>query len=91
MRSWWGGSFRALHTIKGSGAMFGFDDLATFTHNLENAFDEVRKGRLEVTPELVDLTLSALDQIRAMVEEGQGEPAGRSGGLRGDSGRGCGR
>jgi len=24
--------FRALHTIKGSGAMFGFEDLATFTH-----------------------------------------------------------
>ncbi len=67
--------FRGLHTIKGSGAMFGFEDLATFTHNLENAFDEVRKGRLEVTPALVDLTLSALDQIRAMVEEGEGESA----------------
>jgi two-component system chemotaxis sensor kinase CheA len=67
--------FRGLHTIKGSGAMFGFEDLATFTHNLENAFDEVRKGRLEVTPALVDLTLCALDQIRAMVEEGEGESA----------------
>ena len=64
--------FRALHTIKGSGAMFGFDALAAFAHKLENAFDEVRKGRLAVTPELVDLTLSALDQIRAMVEEGDG-------------------
>jgi two-component system chemotaxis sensor kinase CheA len=62
--------FRALHTLKGSGAMFGFEDLATFTHNLENAFDEVRNGRLEVSSELVDLTLSALDQIRAMLEEG---------------------
>jgi two-component system chemotaxis sensor kinase CheA len=62
--------FRALHTIKGSGAMFGFEDLATFTHNLENAFDEVRNGRLAVGSELVDLTLSALDQIRAMLEEG---------------------
>jgi two-component system chemotaxis sensor kinase CheA len=62
--------FRALHTIKGSGAMFGFEDLATFTHNLETAFDEVRNGRLEISPELIDLTLSALDQIRAMLEEG---------------------
>jgi two-component system chemotaxis sensor kinase CheA len=67
--------FRALHTIKGSGAMFGFDALAAFAHRLENAFDEVRKGRLAVTPELVDLTLAALDQIRAMVEEGVGETA----------------
>ena len=64
--------FRALHTIKGSGAMFGFDALAAFAHKLENAFDEVRKGRLAVTPALVDLTLSALDQIRAMVEEEEG-------------------
>jgi two-component system chemotaxis sensor kinase CheA len=62
--------FRGLHTIKGSGAMFGFEDLATFTHNLENAFDEVRNGRLDVSSELIDLTLSALDQIRLMLEEG---------------------
>jgi two-component system chemotaxis sensor kinase CheA len=70
-----GNVFRALHTIKGSGAMFGFEDLATFTHNLENAFDEVRKGRLTVNPKLVDLTLSALDQIRAMVAKDGGEAA----------------
>ena len=25
--------FRALHTLKGSGAMFGFDALAAFTHH----------------------------------------------------------
>jgi two-component system chemotaxis sensor kinase CheA len=67
--------FRALHTIKGSGAMFGFDELAAFTHNLETAFDEVRNGRLTITPALIDLTLSALDQIRAMLEEGIGAPA----------------
>jgi len=71
--------FRALHTIKGSGAMFGFEDLAAFTHNLENAFDEVRNGRLVVSSELVDLTLSALDQIRTMLEEGAaGAPAADS-------------
>lgn len=61
--------FRALHTIKGSGAMFGFDLLAAFTHNLETAFDEVRNGRLAISAELIDLTLSALDQIRGMLDE----------------------
>jgi len=64
--------FRGLHTIKGSGAMFGFEDLAAFTHNLENAYDEVRNERLAVSPELVDLTLAALDQMRAMLEEERG-------------------
>ena len=64
--------FRGLHTIKGSGSMFGFEDLASFTHNLENAFDKVRNGGLAVTPELVDLTLGALDQMKAMLEEEPG-------------------
>ena len=64
--------FRALHTIKGSGSMFGFEDLAAFTHHLESAYDEVRNGRLEVGSELIDLTLTALDQIRAMLEEREG-------------------
>jgi len=61
--------FRSMHTIKGSGAMFGFDELAAFTHHLENAFDEVRNERLKVTPELVDLSLAALDQIKGMVDD----------------------
>lgn len=67
--------FRALHTIKGSGAMFGFDVLAAFTHKLETAFQEVREGRLQLNSELIDLTLAALDQIRLMVEEDQGVTA----------------
>ena len=37
-------AFRALHTIKGSGAMFGFENVSSFTHEFETAFDLVRKG-----------------------------------------------
>jgi len=65
--------FRSMHTIKGSGAMFGFDELAAFTHHLETAFDKVRNGRLKVTSDLVDLCLAALDQIRRMVDEPSGQ------------------
>ena len=60
--------FRALHTIKGSGAMFGFEDVAHFTHTIETVFDDVREGRLPVTEELVSLTLKARDLIRLMIE-----------------------
>ena len=71
--------FRALHTIKGSGAMFGFDALAAFTHHIENAFDQVRNGHLGVTPDLISLSLAAVDQIKAMLDEsaggGQADPA----------------
>lgn len=60
--------FRALHTIKGSGAMFGFDDIAAFTHEVETVFDMVRDGRIAVTKELINLALSARDCIRVMLD-----------------------
>src|ERR1700677_4288941 len=66
-------AFRALHTIKGSGSMFGFDDVAAFTHHVENAFDEVRNGKLAATPDLISLTLSAADQIKSMLDEAAGK------------------
>ncbi len=61
-------AFRALHTIKGSGAMFGFDDIASFTHELETVFDLIRQGEVKVTKELVSLALEAKDLIRAMLD-----------------------
>ena len=68
--------FRAMHTIKGSGAMFGFDEIATFTHELETIFDLVREGRMAVTDKLVNLSLSARDQIKAMLDASTGgDPA----------------
>ncbi|MGE4441846.1 MAG: Hpt domain-containing protein, partial [Desulfomicrobium sp.] len=60
--------FRAMHTIKGSGAMFGFEDIASFTHEVETIFDLARTGRIAVTRELLSLTLLARDHILAMVE-----------------------
>lgn len=65
--------FRALHTIKGSGAMYGFEALSRFTHEFETAFDEVRNGRLEAGREFIRLALRARDQILALLEEGCGE------------------
>ncbi|MBG0789247.1 MAG: chemotaxis protein CheA [Desulfovibrionaceae bacterium] len=60
--------FRALHTIKGSGSMFGFEEIADFTHELETVFDKVRNGEAAVTPALCGLSLQARDQIRAMLD-----------------------
>ncbi|WP_028967099.1 chemotaxis protein CheA [Sphingomonas phyllosphaerae] len=60
--------FRGLHTLKGSGAMFGFDALAAFTHHCESAFDRVRKGEVPATAELVSVILSARDHMAALVD-----------------------
>jgi two-component system chemotaxis sensor kinase CheA len=64
--------FRAMHTIKGSGAMFGFDDIAAFTHEVETVFDLVRNEKITVTKTLVNLTLAARDQIKAMLDASGG-------------------
>jgi len=69
--------FRAIHTIKGSGAMFGFDDIAAFTHEIETVFDLVRERKVPVTRDLVDMTLSARDQIRIMVDGDQADETAR--------------
>jgi len=64
--------FRAMHTIKGSGAMFGFDDIAAFTHEVETVFDLVRTGDVEVTKELLDLTLESRDHISELLDVSTG-------------------
>lgn len=66
--------FRTLHTLKGSGAMFGFSALARFTHHFEDAFDRVREGRLAVDARLVDLSLRARDHMTAMLNCGGDGP-----------------
>ncbi|MBR0098786.1 MAG: Hpt domain-containing protein, partial [Treponema sp.] len=62
--------FRAMHTIKGSSAMFGFNEISSFTHEAESAMDQVRNGIIPVTPELIDLMLKARDHIRNLLDAG---------------------
>jgi two-component system chemotaxis sensor kinase CheA len=71
--------FRALHTIKGSGSMFGFEAIAGFTHEVETVFDMVRNGDVEASPLLCSLALRSRDQIRAMLEAGDDEPVDSEG------------
>ncbi|WP_420265222.1 chemotaxis protein CheW [Candidatus Magnetominusculus dajiuhuensis] len=60
-------AFRSMHTLKGSGAMFGFDVLSHFTHDIETVYDLVRSGSMKITQELIDLTFCAKDEILCML------------------------
>lgn len=64
--------FRAMHTLKGSGSMFGFDDVVAVVHEIETVFDLVRAGRLAVTSDLIARTLQARDQIRLLIDHERG-------------------
>ncbi|MGC2112395.1 MAG: chemotaxis protein CheA [Candidatus Korobacteraceae bacterium] len=72
--------FRAIHTIKGSGATAGCVHLARFAHQVEEAFDLAREGRLAITPELIDCALKACDVVRLILEQKseEGEVAGEA-------------
>jgi two-component system chemotaxis sensor kinase CheA len=62
-------AFRALHTLKGSSAMAGFEAVGNFTHALESVFVDLRSGALPVTPELIRHALAAKDHIRGLIED----------------------
>ena len=62
-------AFRSLHTLKGSGAMFGWEALAAFTHHVESAFQMVRDGQMAASHDLVSLTLASLDHLQVLLEQ----------------------
>ncbi|PIE98576.1 MAG: chemotaxis protein CheA [Treponema sp.] len=63
--------FRAAHTLKGGSATVEMNELATFTHAMEDLLDEIRNGKVKVTESVVDMLLSAIDIIKAMLEARQ--------------------
>ncbi|NBZ86720.1 chemotaxis protein CheA [Stagnihabitans tardus] len=65
--------FRALHTLKGGGGMFGFPALSAFVHHFEDAFDLVRMGKISVTRPLLDAALAGRDHVIALLDAG-GDP-----------------
>ncbi len=75
--------FRIFHTLKGSSASMGLEQVATLSHRLEDVLGQVRDGKLEASPELVDFLLSGADGIRALIaqETGSGPTFGRYGEL----------
>ncbi len=71
--------FRAIHTLKGSGATVGLERLSRFAHRVEEVFDAARDGKVEVTPELTDLALRACDLLRVFLADADATPALESG------------
>lgn len=65
--------FRAAHSIKGSSATFGFNDLAEVTHVMENLLDQVRKHERELSVEIVDTCLKAGDVLRNLLAAHEGQ------------------
>ncbi|MEI7942677.1 MAG: chemotaxis protein CheA, partial [Candidatus Riflemargulisbacteria bacterium] len=61
--------FRSAHTIKGAAGMFFFVKMMKLTHSMENVFDQIREGKLSLTPEHVDSLFSVLDTLNLLMDE----------------------
>ena len=46
--------------------MFGFDNISSFTHEIETVYDLVRSGKIIPDKPLIDITLASCDVIREM-------------------------
>ncbi|WP_135829038.1 chemotaxis protein CheA [Halorussus halobius] len=55
--------FRTAHTLKGNFGAMGFQDASDLAHAIEDLLDEVREGRMAVTPEMMDLVFAGVDEI----------------------------
>lgn len=60
--------FRAAHTLKGGSATVEMNELAEFTHVVEDLLDALRSNTIAVTEPVVDVLLSSIDVIKAMLE-----------------------
>jgi len=62
-----GSIFRVMHTLKGSGAMFGFNSVTSFTHLLENIYESIRSGKTQLNEEILNLTFESVDLIKNLL------------------------
>lgn len=65
--------FRTIHTVKGISGLFGFKDIADFSHAFESLLDDIRLGRVEVTGEAVRFLLSNNDVLKKVMEDIENE------------------
>lgn len=55
--------FRAAHSLKGMAGTMGYKRMQRLTHDMENVFSEIRNGKMNVTPDLVDIVFKCLDAL----------------------------
>lgn len=65
--------FRTIHTVKGISGLFGFKDIADFSHAFESLLDDIRLGRIEVSEEVVRFLFNSNDVLKKVMEDIENE------------------
>ncbi len=61
--------FRSFHTLKGTSAFMGFDQITQITHEAEDLLNKLRHKELEVNSEIVDVLLEVLDWLKVLARK----------------------
>ncbi len=61
--------FRSAHTIKGMSGMIGHQRMTNMTHAMETALDGVRKNEIQISKQLINTCLEAVDHLRMLRNE----------------------
>jgi len=60
---------REAHTVKGSATMMGYRRIADIGHKMEDGFESVLNGKIEMRKAHFDLIFECLDTIEALLED----------------------
>jgi len=63
--------FRGFHTVKGGAGFLSLNPMVAVCHEAENTFDLLRTGKRNVSAELMDIILQAVDAINSMFAQTQ--------------------
>ena len=61
--------FRGAHTLKGNASSLELQSIADMSHAMEDVLDQLRSGKVAVSPSLTSLLLSAIDAVREMLAQ----------------------
>ncbi|HEX3008131.1 MAG TPA: Hpt domain-containing protein, partial [Bacteroidales bacterium] len=61
--------FRAMHTIKGTSAMYGSQHISDYTHHLENIFQNIRDSKAPIDKDIADITFDSIDHIKNLMND----------------------
>lgn len=61
--------FRPFHTIKGVAGFLNLPQIQELSHEVESLLDEARSGRLSINAAIIDLTLTAVDFLKEMLDD----------------------
>ncbi|NLM10763.1 MAG: chemotaxis protein CheA [Clostridiaceae bacterium] len=60
--------FRVAHTLKGMAGTMGYAKMSDLTHKMEDVLDSLRNGKIQISPDVVDVLFKCLDALENYVE-----------------------